>query len=211
SPHRLVPRRGGRKMIPAAASTNDRARDQTRPGSGIVVTAALMALWCIGFALVNIVYERTGHFAGGPYAEYASALTVMNWLVVVLKGVGAVVALLSVTNRPTVAPPAVVSVLVWGAFATLGVYALGSVAQAAGMASGLRGASEQVTIAGLGYVSLFLLGAAGFGVLAIPHSQRHRVRRRFAVLGVLLARVVLGGVLLVVPPLLAALGLMPTT
>lgn len=158
-------------MIPAAASTNDRARDQTRPGSGIVVTAALMALWCIGFALVNIVYERTGHFAGGPYAEYASALTVMNWL----------------------------------------VYALGSVAQAAGMASGLTDASEQVTIAGLGYILLFLLGAAGFGVLAIAHSQRHRVRRRFAVLGVLLAPVVLGGVLLVVPALLAALGLMPTT
>src|SRR5215203_2586173 len=71
-------------------------------GPGPVVTAIgiLMALWCLGFAVVNVVFEITGHFAGGAYAWYASGLSVMNWLVAGLKVLGAVVALLSVARRP---------------------------------------------------------------------------------------------------------------
>lgn len=170
-----------------------------------------MASWCIGFAVVNIVFEHTDHLADGPYADYASAFTVMNWLVVALKGLGAVVALLSVADHPRGVPPTVVNVLVWAAFATLGVYALGGVAEAVGTVSGLTGSIDQVTVAGVGYVLLFLLAAAGYGVLAIAHSRRHRLGKRFAVLGVLGAPVVLGGVLLAVPALLTALGVMPTT
>lgn len=169
-----------------------------------------MAVWCVGFALVNIVFERTDHLSGGAYASYASAFTVMNWLVVGLKGLGAAVALLSVANRPRVVPPAVLNVLVWAAFATLGVYTLGSVAEAVGMVAGLAGGIDQITIAGVGYVLLFLLAAAGFGVLAIGHSRRRRLGKRFAVLGMLGAPVVLGGVPLAVPALLATLGVMPT-
>src|SRR5215207_10180882 len=73
-----------------------------RDGPGPVVTAIgiLMALWCLGFAVVNVMFEITGHFAGGAYAQYASGLRVMDWLVAGLKVLGAVVALLSVARRP---------------------------------------------------------------------------------------------------------------
>jgi hypothetical protein len=173
------------------------------------VIGILMALWCVGFALVNIIFESTDHFADGPYARYASGITVMNWLVVGLKGLGATVALLSVAKRPSFVPPTVVAVLVWGAFATLAVYSLGSVAQVVGMVSGLVGSVDQIDIAGVGYVLLFLLAGAGFGVLAISYSRRHHLRKRWAVFGGFGAPVVLGLILLAWV-LLAALGLLPT-
>ena len=49
-----------------------------------------MALWCVGFAVVNIVLESTDYLADSEYADYASAFTVMNWLVVGLKMLGRV-------------------------------------------------------------------------------------------------------------------------
>jgi len=196
-------------MASPAALVTDRPQAQPKPVTGVTVIAGLMALWCIGFVVVNVVFESTGHFDDGPYAEYASGITVMNWLVVGLKVLGAGVALLSVANHPRFLSPALMTVMVWGAFATLGVYALGSVAQAVGMIAGLTGTADQVDVVGMGYVLFFLLGAAGFGVLAISYWRRHRVRKRFAVLGVLGAPMVLGLILLVVPTVLAALELMP--
>ncbi|GAA2119367.1 hypothetical protein GCM10009780_79180 [Actinomadura alba] len=169
----------------------------------------LAALSCIGFAVVNVVFEMTDRFADGPYAEYASGIAVMNWLVVGLKAMGAAVALLSVAERPRFVPPARLGVLLWGAFAMLGVYALGSVVQAVGMAAGLTGTADQIDVAGVGYVLFFLLLAAGYGVLAISYSRRFGLRKGVALLGVLGAPVVLGLILLAVPTLLAALGLMP--
>lgn len=187
---------------------SDRSQAPARPGTGVTVIGRLTALCCIVFAVVNIVFEMTDHFADGPYAEYVSAIAVMNWLVVGLKTLGAVVALSSVANRPRF-PPAPLGVLLWGAFAMLGVYAVGSVVQAVGMASGLAGTADQITMAGVAYVLFFLLLAAGYGVLAISYSRRFRLRKGVAVLGVLGAPVVLGAILLAVPMLLAALGLMP--
>jgi hypothetical protein len=166
-------------------------------------------LGLIGFALVSIVFEIAGRFADGPYAEYASGFSVMNWIVVGLKAIGAAVALLSVAKRPALASPAVMTVLVWGAFATLGVYALGSVVEAVGMASGLLGSPDQIDIAGIVYVLFFSLMAAGYGVLAISYSRRHGLRRGFAILGVLGAPVVLVLLLLAVPALLALFGILP--
>ena len=169
-----------------------------------------MALWCVGFAVVNIVFEITGHFTQGPYADYASGLTVMNWFVVGLKLLGAAVALLSVAKHPRFVSPAVLGVLVWSVFSTLGVYVLGSVLEAILMVFGLTGTTDQVDAASIGYVLLFLLAAAGYGVLAISYSRRHSLGKGFAALGVLGAPVVLGLVLLAVPTLLAAFGLLPT-
>ncbi|MGW8526944.1 MULTISPECIES: hypothetical protein [Nocardiopsidaceae] len=169
----------------------------------------LMALWCVGFAVFNVVFEITDRFSDGAYADYSSAITVMNWLVVGLKALGAAVALLSVAKRPTFVPPALLAVAVWAVFATLGLYATGSVVQVVGMVSGLAGGVDQIDAAGVGYVLLFLLAAAGFGILAVSHSRRNGLRKGFAVLGVLGAPAVLGLVLLAVPALLAALGLMP--
>lgn len=164
--------------------------------------------------MVNLVLASTGHFAHGPYAGYASGLAVMDWLVVALKAIGAAVALLSIASRPGFVSPAVVTVLVWAGFATLGVYSLGSVVEAVGMASGLTGTAGQIDLAGVGCVLFFLLLAAGYGVLAISYSRRQRLRKRFVVLGVLGvlgAPVVLGLVLLAAPKLLTAAGLLPSS
>jgi hypothetical protein len=180
-----------------------------RPGAGIIATGRLMALCCIGFAVVNIVFELTDRFADGPYAEYSAGLTVMNWLVTGLKVVGAAVALLSVARRPRFVPPVLLGVLLWGAFAMLAVYAVGSLVQVIGMASGLRGSADQIGPAGVAYVLFFLLMAAGYGVLAISYSQRFGLGKGVVVLGVLGAPVALGVILLGVPMLLTALGVMP--
>jgi hypothetical protein len=169
----------------------------------------LMALWCLGFAVVNVVFEITGHFAGGAYAQYASGLSVMNWLVAGLKVLGAAVALLSVARRPGRVSSAVVTVLVWAAFATLAVYVLGSVAEGAGMGLGLIGGADQIDTASVAYVLFFLAAAVGYGVLAISYSRRHPHGKGLVILGVLGAPAVLGLLLLAIPALLAAFGLLP--
>ena len=159
-----------------------------RPRPIVTVIAILMALWCLGFAVVNVVFEITGHFAGGAYAHYTPGLSVMDWLVAGLKVVGAVVALLSVAQRPRPVSPAVVTMAVWAAFATLAVYALGSAAEAAGMGLGLIGGADRIDAASVGYVLFFLAAAAGYGVLATSYSRRHPHGKGLAILGVIGAR-----------------------
>jgi hypothetical protein len=180
-----------------------------RPGPVVTAIGVLMALWCLGFAAVNVAFEATGHFAGGAYAHYAPGLSVVDWLAAGLKVLGAVVALLSVARRPRLVRPAVVTVLVWAAFATLGLYVLGSVAEAAGMGLGLIGGAGQIGPRSVAYVLFFLVAAAGFGVLAISYSRRHPHGKLLVILGVLGAPVVLGLLLLAMPALLAAFGLLP--
>ena len=201
-------------MTATAARVPDRSCATTRPGTAVTVVGVLVALCCIGFAGVNIVLELTDRLAGSTYsqtvAEYPVGFAVMNWLVVALKLVGAVVAVLSITHRRGFVRPALVGVSVWAAFATLGVYALGSVAEAVGMASGLTGSIDQIDLRGVGYVLFFLLFATGFGVLALSYSRRHGLRKGPALLGMVGAPVVLGLVLFAVPTLLAAFGLLPT-
>lgn len=182
---------------------------QGRPGPVVTTIGILMALWCLGFAVVNLVFEVTGHFAGGRYAQYASGLSVMGWLVAGLKSLGAVVALLSVARRPRLVSSAVVTVLVWAAFATLGVYTLGSAAEAVGMVLGLIGGDDQIDTASVAYVLFFLVAAAGYGVLATSHSRWHPHGKGLVILGVLGAPVALGLLLLAIPALLAAFGLLP--
>lgn len=171
----------------------------------------VVAFLCVGFAAVNVYFEMTDHFADGPHAEYVSGLAVMNWLVTGLKVAGAALALLSIAEHPRFLSPALLGVSLWGAFAMLGVYALGSVAQAIGMASGVAGNADQIDLAGVGYVTFFLLLAAGYGVLAISYSRRVGLRRGVAVLGVIGAPVLLGVILVAVPMLLAAVGLLPAS
>jgi hypothetical protein len=181
------------------------------PSSPVTAIGWLMALWLVGFAVVNIVLESTDYLADGEYADYASAFTVMNWLVVGLKLLGAAVALLSVTKHPPFLPPRLLGVMVWSVFATLAVYVLGGMAQALGMVLGLTGSASQIDPAGVAYLIFFLTAATGWGVLAVSYSARHALGWRTAVLGVLGAPVVLGLVLVAMPILLAALGLMPAS
>ncbi len=199
------------RMSSTATNVSRRPSTSLQPGPAVIATAWLMALWCLGFAAVNIVLESTDYLADGEYAAYAAAFTVMNWLVVGLKLLGAAVALLSVTKRPPLLPPRLLGVLVWSVFATLAVYVLGSIAQALGMLLGLTGSASQIDLAGVAYVLFFLLAAAGWGVLAISYSGRHTLGWRTAALGALGAPIVLGLVLVAMPILLAALGLMPAS
>lgn len=196
-------------MVSSPPTSNDHPKSIRSPGLGVTVIGVLVALWCIAFAVVNIIFEATDHFAGGPLAEYAAGITVMNWLVVGFKTLGAAVALLSVANFPKLHLSALMTVLVWGAFATLGIYALGSIMQAVGMIFGFAGTPDQIDLAGVGYVFMFLLAAAGYGFLAVSYSRRYGSRRGYAVLGVVGAPVVLGLILIAIPRLLVALGLMP--
>lgn len=191
------------------APVTHRHQLRTRPGAGVIVTAALVALLCIGFAVVNLVFEMTDRFADGPYAAYASGIAVMNWLVAGLKALGAAVALLSIAKRPRLLSPERLGVLLWGAFALLSLYVLGSLVEAAGIGLGLMGSTDQLTIRSVAYVLFFLSLAAGYGVLTVSYQRRQGLRRGVAVLGVVGAPVLLGTILVAVPAVLTALGLMP--
>jgi hypothetical protein len=172
---------------------------------GIRVLAWLVVAWCLGFAAVNVVFEVTGRFAGGPHAELAAGLAVMDWLVVGLKLLGAAVAVRSVRARPA---SAVRTVLVWGAFALLALYSAGGVVELVGLVLTDPGRIEPAALAYLGF---FVAGAVGYGVLAVSYARRTRARRAHLVIGVLGAPVVLGLLLVAAPAALAAMGLLPAT
>lgn len=183
---------------------------RTRPGPAVTAAGWLIALWCIGFAVVNLAYEATGHFDDGEYAEYAAGIAVMSWLVLVLKLVGAAVAMLAIHRLPRFVSPRLVGATLWGAAALLALYSAGNLVQLAGMLAGVMGDHDDITLLGLGYVAFFILGAIGYGMLAVSFSRRYAITGTMAVLGVLGAPLFLAALLGVMPLLLAGLGLLPS-
>jgi hypothetical protein len=133
---------------------------------------------------------------------------VVNWFVTAIKVVGAGVALLAVARRPWLVAPRVVGTLLWAAFATTGVYVVGSVSQAVLMLTGLAGDANQIDLASVSYVLLFIIAAVGFGILAVSYARRAGLGKREMLLGAVGAPVVLGGVLVVLPAILTAMGLL---
>ena len=109
-------------MLSTRVAPGDPCTGPASPGIGVTVVGVLIAAWCVGFALVNLVYEVTGHFDQGPYAEYAAGISVMSWTVLVLKLLGVAIALLSITRLPGFVSPGLLGALIWGAAALLGVY-----------------------------------------------------------------------------------------
>jgi hypothetical protein len=178
------------------------------PGRFVVAVGLLVALWCAGFAAISVWFELTDHFAVGRFADDAAALSVANWFVAVLKVVGAAVALLAVSRTPRFLAPRIVGALLWAAFATLAVYAVGSVAQAVVMLTGVAGDAEQLDAAAVGYVLAFLLAALGFGILARSYARRAGLGTRVMLIGLCGGPVVLGSVLVVLPAILRAAGLL---
>src|SRR4051794_30605016 len=136
------------------------------PGPLIVAIGVLVALWCAGFAAISVWFEVTDHFAVGRYADEATALSVVDWFVTVLKLVGAAVSLLAVSRTPRFLAPRTVGTLLWAAFATVSVYVVGSIIQAVLMLTGAAGDAEQVDAGAVGYVLAFVVAAIGFGALA---------------------------------------------
>ena len=162
--------------------------------TSVRLLAWVLALACIAFAGVNVAFELTGRFEEGPLRDLAAGLSIANWFVAALKVMGAGVAVISVTRQSWM-PPRMVNVLVWAAAGTLGVYSLGNVAQALGMAVGATGSSDQIDPAGIAYVLAFLLAGAGFVVLATWHSRRSHLGAGPALLGTFGGLVVLGTIL----------------
>jgi hypothetical protein len=178
------------------------------PGRFVVAVGVLVALWCAGFASMNVWFELTDHFAVGQYAHDATALSVVDWFVAVLKVVGAAVALLAVSRTPRFLAPRIVGTLLWAAFATLAAYVVGSIAQVVFMLTGVAGDATQLDASAVGYVLAFLLSAAGFGILATSYARRAGLGGRVMLIGICGAPVVLGSVLVVLPAILEAVGLL---
>lgn len=179
------------------------------PTRRVILVGVIIAVWCAGFAAISIWFEVTDHFDTGEYAGSASGLSVVNWIVTAIKVVGAAVALMAIARRPRLLAPSVVGTLLWAGFATTAIYVLGSLVQAALMATGLSGDADQITAASVAYVLLFIVAATGFGVLALSYARRAGLGRREMLLGAFAAPIVLGGVLVVIPTILAAAGLLP--
>ncbi len=183
-------------------------RPPTPAGPLVVAVGLLVALWCAGFAATNVWSESTDHFGVGQYADDATAISAVNWFVAVLKVVGAAVALLAVSRTQRFLAPRIVGTLLWAAFATLAVYVVGSITQAVVMLTGAAGDAEQVDASAVGYVLAFLLAATGFGTLATSYARRARLGARVMLIGVCGGPVVLGSVLVVLPAILRAVGLL---
>jgi hypothetical protein len=82
--------------------------------------------------------------------------------------------------------------------------------QAVGMMTGMTGNIDQIDVAGVAYVAGSVCFAAGFGALAIAYGRRHGFRSGAIVGGVLGAPALLALLLLAIPALLVAAGLMPS-
>jgi hypothetical protein len=180
------------------------------PGSAVTAAGWLIAVWCVAFAVVNLAYLATGHFDDGEYAEYAAGIAGMSWLVLIIKLVGAAVAVMAVHRVPWFVSPRVVGLTLWGAAALLVLYSAGNLVQLAGMATGVMGSRDDITLLGLGYVAFFILGAIGYGMLAGSFSRRYALTKSTAILGLLAAPLFLAILLAALPLLLAQLDLLPS-
>ena len=178
-------------------------------GPAVTTVGWLMAAWCLGFAAVNVAYVASGHFEDGDYAQYGAGLAVMSWLVLILKVVGAAIAVIAIRPLPRFASPRAVGVTLWGAAALLALYSVGNLVQLVGMLAGLMGSRHDITALGLAYVAFFILGAIGYGVLAVSLSRRYAITTPTAVVGALGAPVFLAVLLIGMPLLLGHLGLLP--
>jgi hypothetical protein len=178
------------------------------PTTFVRVVAALVALWCAVFAFISFWFEVTDRFASGPHAADAAALSVVNWYVFVLKLVGVAAAVLAIAQPRRFLGAPFVGMLLWAAFATVAIYVLGSLAQAVAMMAGIAGDSGRIDAASVGYVLAFLLATAGFGVLATSYARRASLGKRELIVGVCGAPLVLGSILVALPDLLKAAGLL---
>ena len=176
------------------------------PSRAVVAVGVLMALWCAGFAAISVWFELTDYFGTGRYADDEAAFSVVIWFVTVLKLLGLVLAVLAVQAR--LFAPRIVGALLWAAFATLTVYVVGSITQAVVMLAGIAGDADQVDARSVAYVLAFVLAAAGFGILATSHARRAGLGTRIKVIGACGAPIALASVLVIVPAILRAVGLL---
>ncbi|WP_327149887.1 hypothetical protein [Nocardia sp. NBC_01329] len=187
----------------------DNSPHHIAPPTKLVTTVGVLAaVWCAIFAAISVWFEVTDKFATGPHAAEAEAISVMNWYVAVLKLLGVAVAVLAVTQPPKFLQPKAVGTLLWAAFSTVVIYVAGSLTQAAVMLTGVAGDAERLDLASGGYVFAFLLAAAGFGILAVSYARRAGLGKREVLLGICGGPLVLGSVLVILPAVLRATGML---
>jgi hypothetical protein len=178
---------------------------------GYTVTA-----WCLGFAAVSGWQLAAGREPDGPFAAYTEGIAAMIILVLVLKILGAVMALFAIRSQPLRMSPSLLAIGLWGAFGLLAIDSAGSIVLAVGNITGLMEPSAAwesaggVTPRSILYVLFFLVGAILFGVLAGSFHRRYRTPWTAAVIGLLGAPLLLGVVLVIAPRILSYLDLLPS-
>jgi hypothetical protein len=172
----------------------------------------LVAAWCLGFAAVNAWQLATGRLTDGEFRGYTTALVVASILVLLLKLVGAGVALASLRTVHHRGVRWLLGVALWGATATLALYSAGNLIITLGTVTGLiepTAAWESaggVTFRAVAYVLFFLAGAAMFAALSVSYHRRHRLHWTAVAAGITGPPVLLGGLLVVIPALLTTAG-----
>lgn len=180
------------------------------------VVGYTVAAWCLGFAAVSGWQLATGREPDDRLAGYADGIAAMVIFVLVLKVVGAAMALLAIRSQPLRMSPRLLAIGLWGAFGLLAIDSAGSVVIAVGNMTGLMEPSAAWEAAGgvtprsILYVLFFLVGAILFGVLAASFHRRHRTPWTAAAIGLLGAPLLLGVILVIAPRILSQLDLLPS-
>jgi hypothetical protein len=180
------------------------------------LAGVVAAMWSLGFAAVSVWQLVVGPGEGTRFSAYAAGLAVMIAVVLVLKLVGALIAVAAVTRGELGLPARGVALGLWGAAGLLALYAAGSIVIAIGTVGGAVEPSAAWTAAGgvtersLLYLLFVLVGATAYCVLAIAFHRRHRQPWTVAVAGLVGAPLLLGLLLGVAPAILGMVGLLPS-
>jgi hypothetical protein len=173
----------------------------------VTIAAVLAAVWCLGFAAVNVRHLATGRLTEDRFGDYATVVVVASILVLLLKLLGAGVALASLRSVRGGGTRWLLGAALWGATSTLMLYSAGNLVIAVGTVTGLLEptaaweAAGGVTPRAIAYVLFFLAGAAMFAVATASYHRRHRLRWTAAAAGAVGAPALLGGLLVVLPAL----------
>lgn len=174
----------------------------------IKATGIVFAAWCLGFAAVNAWQLASGRLPDDEVGDYSTALTVMSVLVLLLKLLGAGMALASLRSVHHRRVSWLLGAALWAATSTLALYSAGNLIITLGTVTGLlepTAAWESaggVTIRSVAYLLFFLAGAAMSAALTVSYHRRHRLRWTAVAAGATGAPALLGGLLVVLPALL---------
>ena len=137
----------------------------------VKATGLVFAAWCVGFAAVNAWQLASGRLPDDEFGDYSTALTVMSVLVLLLKLLGAGMALASLRVVRHRRVRWLLGAALWAAASTLALYSAGNLIITLGTVAELlepTAAWESaggVTIRSVAYMLFFLAGAAGAPVL----------------------------------------------
>lgn len=162
------------------------ALDCTSQGTNATIkaTGLVFAAWCLGFAAVNAWQLATGRLTDGEFGDYTTVLTVMSVLVLLLKLLGACMALASLRIVHHHRVRWLLGAALWAATSTLALYSAGNLIITFGTVTGpLEPAAAWestggVTIRAAAYVLFFPAGAAMSAALAVSYHRRHRLHGR---------------------------------